>query len=57
MDMPNNNTHIEETVKAVINTLNQVEVSGRANLDRLLGSIVALENVYKDLTRKEDEAE
>jgi len=55
--MPNNNTPVEDTVKAVINTLNQVEVSGRANLDRLLGSIVALENVYKELTRKEGDAE
>lgn len=45
----------EETIKAVINTLNQVNVNGKQNLDRLLGSIVALEKVLGELTRKEEE--
>lgn len=34
---------IVETIKAVINTLEQVTVSGKMNMDRLLGSIIALE--------------
>ena len=34
---------LAETLKAVINTLNGVTVSGRENMDRLLGSILALE--------------
>lgn len=31
------------TIQDVINTLNQVEVKGKDNLDRLLGAIMALE--------------
>lgn len=36
---------VAETLKAVVNTLNQVTVNGRMNMDRLLGSIIALEKV------------
>ena len=38
-----------DTLKAVVNTLNQVTVNGRANMDRLLGSIIALEKVIAAL--------
>jgi len=37
------------TIQAVINTLNLITVSGKQNMDRLLGSIVALEGVIKQL--------
>ena len=40
-----NETPVSETIKAVINTLNGVTVSGRENMNRLLGSIVALEQI------------
>ena len=31
------------TIDDIINTLNQIEVKGKANLDRMLSAIVALE--------------
>lgn len=40
---------VADTLKAVINTLNQVTVNGRMNMDRLLGSILALEKVVAAL--------
>lgn len=43
---------LAETIKAVINTLNGVTVSGRENMNRLLGSIVALEKVLASLEVK-----
>ena len=36
-------------IKAVISTLNDVEVKGKDNLDKLLGSINALETVAQVL--------
>lgn len=42
---PTNTPPVAETIKAVVNTLNQVTVNGRMNMDRLLGSIIALEKV------------
>lgn len=36
-------------IQLVISTLNDVEVKGRENLDKLLGSINALESVEKIL--------
>ena len=38
-----------ETVQAVINTLNQVSVSGYENLNRLLGSIQTLDKLKIEL--------
>ena len=35
------------TIQDIINTLNQVEVRGKDNMDRLLGAILALEAVLK----------
>lgn len=42
---PTNTPPAADTLKAVVNTLNQVTVNGRMNMDRLLGSIIALEKV------------
>lgn len=44
---------IRQTIINVINTLNTIPVSGRANLDRLLGSIMALEKVVGEMDRRE----
>ncbi len=33
------------TIQDIINTLNQVEVKGKDNLDRMLGAIMALEAI------------
>lgn len=35
------------TIQDIINTLNQVEVRGKENMDRLLGAILALEAVLR----------
>lgn len=35
------------TIQDIINTLNQVEVRGKENMDRLLGAILALEFILK----------
>ena len=43
---------MSETLKAVINTLNGVSVNGRENMNRLLGSIVALEKLLASLEVK-----
>ena len=40
---------MKETLQKVINTLNNVEVKGKANLDRLLGSIQVLESLVKEV--------
>lgn len=38
-----------ETLKAVLNTLEGIQVSGHKNLDRLLGSMQAIEAVIRAL--------
>lgn len=45
--------NMEQVLKAVINTLNGVTVSGRENMNRLLGSIVALEKLLASLEKPE----
>lgn len=42
-------------IQIVINTLNQVQVSGKKNLDFLLGSIQTLEQVKHELGVSTDE--
>ena len=42
-------------IQVVINTLNQVSVSGKKNLDFLLGSIQTLEQVKRELEASTDE--
>lgn len=42
-------------IQVVINTLNQVQVSGKKNLDFLLGSIQTLEQVKNELGANTDE--
>lgn len=51
------------SIPQVINSLNQIEVKGRDNLDRLLGSIMALEaieearqNEFNEKMKQEQEA-
>lgn len=39
---------MKETLQRVINTLNNVEVKGEQNLDRLLGSIQVLKSLVKE---------
>lgn len=46
MDMTN-------TVDTVIRTLNRISVSGRQNLDMLLGSMIALERLRNELAERE----
>ncbi len=42
----------ESLIKAVITTLDDIEVKGRDNLDKLLGCINALESVVKNMERE-----
>lgn len=41
-------------IKDIINTLNQVEVKGKDNMDRLLGAILALEQIYQAQNAPQD---
>lgn len=43
------------TVEDIISTLNQIEVKGKENMDRLLGCIMALEAIL-EADKKEKEA-
>lgn len=43
-----------ETLQAVINTLNQVSVSGYENLNRLLGSIQTLDKLKNELKTQDE---
>ena len=50
---------MQNTLQIVINTLNQIEVKGKANMDRLLGAIITLESLMQrnsqtEQTAKED---
>ena len=42
------------TIQIVINTLNQIEVKGKANMDRLLGAILTLESVAANLSKQNE---
>lgn len=44
---------MKTTLQRVINTLGEIEVKGRANLDRLLGAILALEKVVAQIQMDE----
>ena len=44
-------------IEAVINTLNTIEVKGIRNLDALIGSIRALQQVRSKLTEPKEEAD
>lgn len=46
-----------EKIKIVLTTLNTITVSGRKNLDCLLGSMQVLEQVIKELEAKTNDAE
>lgn len=43
-------------LQQIIATLNQVETRGKDNLDMLLGSIMALEDLVKELSKPDDNA-
>lgn len=42
---------MQNLIRLVISTLNEVEVKGKDNLDKLLGSINALESVVQIMER------
>ena len=44
----------EEMIAAVINTLNNIEVHGEANLDKMLGGIQTLKQVLQPETGEND---
>ena len=46
---------MKEMLIAVINTLNGISVQGKDNLDRLLGSIQALEKLLKEQSEEKGE--
>ena len=41
-------------IAAIIHTLNSIEVHGKQNLDMLLGTIMSLEQIQKELSKKEE---
>jgi hypothetical protein len=47
------NESTKQTIEKVIRTLDMVAVSGRNNMDMLLGSILTLEKLVKDATTEE----
>lgn len=48
---------IARTIRLVLNTLNNVDVRGRENLDRLLGCMQALEKAAAALEKGDKEEE
>lgn len=46
----------KNTIMALISTLNGIEVRGKANMDRLLGCIVTLEDALRELSESQEEA-
>ena len=48
---------MKELIDAIVESLNKVEVKGKDNLDYLLGSILALEQLSKALEEAEGEKE
>lgn len=42
-------------IKDIINTLNQIEVKGKDNLDKMLGAILALEQIYQAQNAPQDD--
>jgi hypothetical protein len=47
------NESTKQTIEKVIRTLDMVAVSGRNNMDMLLGSILTLEKLVKDAATEE----
>ena len=43
-------------LQKVLNTLGEIEVKGRGNLDKLLGAILVLENVISQMERGDADA-
>lgn len=51
------NESTKQTIEKVIRTLDMVAVSGRNNMDMLLGSILTLEKLVKDVATETAEVE
>ena len=45
---------IQNTLTAVISTLNVIEVKGKANMNHLLGTIMVLEDLSQKVVEKDD---
>ena len=46
------------TIQDIIRTLNQIDVRGKDNMDKMLGAILALETILAEQNKpKEDEVE
>ena len=43
-------------LRRIINTLNDVEVKGKGNMDRLLGSVIHLERMAADIEKAAQQA-
>lgn len=43
-------------LRRIINTLNDVEVKGKGNMDRLLGSVIHLERMAADMEKAAQQA-
>lgn len=48
---------MNQTLQLILNTLNQIEVKGKGNIDRMLGVMVAIENLMKAEQNTEPEKE
>ena len=48
---------MEKVLRSLINTLNQIDVRGKENMDRLLGCIQTLEQLLDIVTRKDEPKE
>lgn len=46
---------MNQTLQIILNTLNQIEVKGKANLDRLLGAVIALERLMAENAEPKEE--
>lgn len=51
------NESTKQTIEKVIRTLDQITVNGRNNMDMLLGCILTLEKLCKDVTTETAEVE
>lgn len=48
---------MEEFLRSLLSTLNNIEVKGKDNMDYLLGAIMAVENALKQAEKPTEEVE
>ena len=48
---------MNQTLQIILNTLNQIEVKGKANIDKLLGVIIAVEQLIATMKQQATPAE